>query len=410
MRASLNWLGVEKMDVKDLAVIDEKIVKTQNLLEEYIKKADGKLDAGGVAMVEAKGAIDKLSAQLITLTDRATDLEQKLNESMQGGAEYKGVDIGKICVESAEFKEFAEGKRDKASISVKTAIINATGASQPLVQADRQAGIITAPNRVLRMRDVIAPGSTTSNMIEFAKENVFTNNAGPTISGSPEQVENVTKPESAITFTLASEPVRTIAHWIPVSKQVLADSPMLQSYINSRLMYGLKLKEDTQLLLGTGINGQLQGLYTNRTAYVVSSPTSLYNKKLDVLRHAIAQAQAAEYEPNAIVLNSLDWAKIELAKVGTSDDRYVVGDPKVGTSVPTLWGKAVVVTNSLTAGTFLLGAFDQAAQLFDRETATIEIGLNSDNFVKNMRTILCEERCVLAIYRAGAIVGGAFPS
>jgi len=46
-----------------------------------------------------------------------------------------------------------------------------------------------------------------------------------------------------------------------------------------------------------------------------------------------------------------------------------------------LWGLPVVVSNSLTAGTFLVGSFDMAAQLFDRQSATIEIGLNSDNFV-----------------------------
>ena len=254
------------------------------------------------------------------------------------------------------------------------------------------------------MRDVLAVDRTESNLIEFAKENVFTNNAGPQVSGSPQAFENVTKPESGITFTLATASVTTLSHWIPVSKQVLSDSPMLQSYINTRLMYGLKLKEDTQILLGTGSNGELPGLYTNRTAYSKTSPLS-FTTKIDVVRDAIRQCENSEFQATAIILHSTDWAAIEQAK--DDQKRYLFANPQ-SSAQPMLWGLPVVVTNSLTAGTFLVGAFDMAAQLWDREDAMIEIGLNSDNFVKNMRTILCEERVALTIYRSAGLIGGSF--
>lgn len=372
---------------------------------EEIKSA---LDARDAAILErlaeSKGGLDKLSEQVINMTDRCTEMEQKITEGYKGQNGGNVIDLGKMVTDSDAFKSYMDGHREKAKIEVKTAIINATGQNQPLVPADRLSGIIHNPNRVLRMRDVMAVGRTSSNLIEFAKENTFTNNAGPQVSGSPQQFENVTKPESAITFTLSTQAVSTLAHWIPVSKQVIADSPMLQSYVNSRLMYGLKLKEDTQILLGTGANGQLAGLYTNRTAYSMDSPLS-YTTKLDVLRDAIAQCQASEYMPNAIVLNSADWADIELSK--DSQLRYLFANPQ-SAAAPALWGLPVVVTNSLTAGTFLVGSFDMGAQLWDREDASIEIGLNSDNFVKNMVTILCEERVAVTIYRASALVGGSF--
>jgi HK97 family phage major capsid protein len=62
----------------------------------------------------------------------------------------------------------------------------------------------------------------------------------------------------------------------------------------------------------------------------------------------------------------------------------------------------------MTAGTFLVGAFDRAAQLWDRMDATVEVGLTDNQFVKNMVSILAEERLALCIYQAGALVGGAF--
>lgn len=393
-------------DVKDLAKLDEELVKTQQVLEDFVEKATKHLKDGDVAMVEAKGAIDKLSDKLITLTDRCTDLEQQLNAKANALDGNGVIDVGDMVVKSEAFKDYLEGRRDKARIELKTAIINATGQNQPLVPADRLAGINTTANRVLRMRDVLATGRTSSNLIEYAKENVYTNNAGPTVSGSPQAFENVTKPESAITFTLATATVVTLAHWIPVSKQILSDSPALQSYVNSRLMYGLKLKEDTQILTGTGSNGELPGLYTNRTAYTATSPAT-YTTKLDILREAIRQCAASEYMATAIVLHHTDWAAVELAK--DSQNRYIFANPQ-SAATPMLWGLPVIVTNSMTSGAFLVGAFDMAAQLWDREDATVEIGLNSDNFTKNMRTILCEERLALTIYRAAAMVGSTFAS
>ncbi len=392
-------------DILDLKAVESALLKSHDTLEGFIAKSNAELKDLGAVSQETKSAINNLSAESIKLADRVAEMEKKLTSGMESdGTELS---IGEQFVKSDGFQALAEGRQSRARINIKTAIINTQPAStsQPLVQGDRLAGIVTTANRILHMRDLIPVGRTSSNLIEFAKENVFTNNAGPTISGSPEQVENVTKPESAITFTLATEPVRTLAHFIPASTQVLSDSPMLESYINSRLMYGLKLKEDTQILLGTGINGQLQGLYTNRTAYSKTSPLS-YTTKLDVLRDAIRQVQTSEYMPTGIVLNPTDWAAIELAK--GSDLRYLWANPQSAAS-PVLWGLPVVVTNSITAGTFLVGAFDMAAQLWDRQDATVEMSLeDSTNFQKNMVTIRCEERLAVTIYRATALVGGSF--
>jgi HK97 family phage major capsid protein len=397
----------------DLTKIQAELMSQHDLLVKAIEVANRQVDENGKMHTDTRSMVEKLSANCITLADRCVKMEQRISDLVQNGPQRGAdgrIDIGKAFVESDGFKSYAEVAEgagmsgQKYRMSFKTAIINATGLNQPLVPAQYLAPIIAPPRRVLRMRDVMTVGRTGSNMIEFPKETAFTNNAGPQVSGSPQAFENVVKPESAITFELANYPVCTVAHWIPASKQVLADAPALMSYINGRLMYGLKLKEDTEILLGTGANGRIHGLYTDRTAYTVPSPT-VYTTKLDVLRDAIAQAQASEYDPNAIVLNSDDWAEIELSK--DDQGRYMFANPQ-SAAQPILWGLPVVITNSLTANTFLLGSFDQAAMLWDREDATVEVGLNADNFTRNMITILCEERICVTVFRATAIIGGAF--
>lgn len=60
-------------------------------------------------------------------------------------------------------------------------------------------------------------------------------------------------------------------------------------------------------------------------------------------------------------------------------------------------------------GEFLVGGFRQAAQVFDREQAVVEISTeDSDNFRKNMVTIRAEERIALQVTRPEAFVHGPF--
>lgn len=347
----------------------------------------------------------ELSERNVELTDRLTAVEQRIAEGGHGSTVSAPRSmLGKMVTDSDTFKNFQNGVGNSARIELKTAIVNATGTGQPLVQGDRLRGIVHGAERRLTMRDLLTVSPTDSNLVEYAKENTFTNNAGPQVGNSPEEFENVTKPESAFSFTLETAAVTTLAHTIPVSRQVMSDSAALRNFLEQRMVYGLKLKEDTQILLGTGANGQLPGLFVNRTAYSMDSPLS-YTTKLDVLRDAIGQVQASDYEPNGIVLNSADWTDICLSK--DSQLRYLAGDPQTGMGAQ-LWGLPVVVTNSMTSGSFLVGAFDMAAELFDRQSVTVEFGYSSDQFVKNMITLLVEERIALAIYRSDALVGGSF--
>ena len=397
-----NLTDDQRENLVELKAVEQSLETKFGELDETMEKMNGQLKDSGDASVEVKAEMEKLSKDYDGLYDRIKEIEVKgvsLNE------EANDMDIGTEFIKSDQYQALVEGRQGQARMEMKAAIINATGQNQPLVPADRTMGIISEPNRMLRIRDVLAATGTNSNLIEYAKENVFTNNAGPTVAGSPEAFENVTKPESGITFTLATEAVQTIAHWIPASKQVIADSAQLQGYISGRLTYGLKLKEETQLLAGTGINGELNGLITQATAYTVQSPQ--LTNEMDIIREAIKQAQLSEYFPTNIVLNPQDWYDIDVRKVGTSDDRYVVGNPRE-MSAPRLWGLPVILSNSITAGTFLLGAFDMGAEIKDRMQSVVEVSReNSDNFVRNMITILAEERLALVVYRPAAFITGS---
>jgi HK97 family phage major capsid protein len=252
------------------------------------------------------------------------------------------------------------------------------------------------PDRRMTVRDLLAPGTTSASSVEYVQETGFTNSAGMVAEGT-------SKPESSLKFDLKTAPVRKIAHWMLASSEILADAPGLQSMIDYRLRYGLEYKEEGQLLNGDGTGQNLLGLIPQATAYSAAFVPSALTA-IDTMRLAALQAALAEYPATGHVMHPTDWARIELTK--DTQGRYIIGNPQGGLA-PTLWGLPVVATQAMTIDKFLTGAFRGAAQVFDRLAATVLVSTeDSDNFRKNLVTILAEERLALAVYRPEAFIFG----
>jgi HK97 family phage major capsid protein len=364
----------------------------------------GKTSAGEKLTEAAKELADEAIIGLNEAKARLDELEQKMvrkhDETVE---ELKS--LGEQVTDDAAVQEFLkQGAKGRVGVEVK-AIISAlttvaAGSSGAFIVPDRVPGVQGVANRPLRVRDLLMQGRTNSNAIQYVQESGFTN-AAATVS----ETAGTTKPQSDLQFALQTSNVTTIAHWVQATRQILDDVPQLQSYINGRLQYGLGFVEDNQLLNGAGTGTDLNGIYTAATAMtdqgIVASPT-----KIDVIRAAILQATLANLPATGIVLHPQDWFTIETAK--DSQARYLVGDPQNRVQ-PRLWGLPVVETLAMTAGNLLVGSFGMGAQIFDRMDARVEISTeDGTNFVKNLVTILCEERLALAIYNTGCFVKGAF--
>lgn len=349
---------------------------------------------------ESKAKVDELLMKQGELNARLQAAEQALADNRGGDNVTNPVTMGQQVVKNDAFADLSKLAKAKGSVGfdIKSAITTPDTPDR-FVQPQRVPGVVTPPQQRLFIRDLLMPGTTQSNSIEYIKESGFTNNAAP-VSENPAGG----KPESDITFSLEAAPVATIAHWIQASKQILSDSGMLQSYIDGRLRYGLMLKEEAQLLKGSGAGLNINGLYTQASSYVNPGVTVDGETQIDRLRLAMLQVQLAEYASDGIVLNPIDWTAIELLK--DTQLRYLFVSPQ-GSTVPTLWGLPVSATQSLDQDEYLVGSFQMGAQLHDREETNVMISTEDrDNFIKNMVTILCEERVGLTVYRPEAFVKG----
>ncbi|EHD7146179.1 phage major capsid protein [Salmonella enterica] len=387
---------------KVTASIEEATDKFNARAEDALKEAkkSGKLSE------ETKAAVDKMASEFNALREAEKtlkaaigELEQHVAQMPLANAKHIVETVGQQVISAEALKTFSAsvegGKR--VSIPVNAALIS-SGVAEGVVEPQRLPGIDTTPKQRLFIRDLIAPGRTSSPAIFWVQQTGFTNKAAVV-------AENTTKPYSDIAFATKITPVTTIAHMFKASKQILDDFAQLQSTVDAEMRYGLKYVEEQEILFGDGTGVHLHGIVPQASAFSAEFKVEQQNG-IDDLRLAMLQAQLARFPASGHVLHFIDWAKIELTK--DTLGRYILANPS-GLTGPTLWGLPVVATEAAAfKGKFLTGAFNAGAQIFDREDANVVISTeNADDFEKNMISIRCEERLALAVKRPEAFIYGS---
>lgn len=386
---------------QELGRIKSDIHTTTDKVREKAEEAIALAKAGKDLTEKQKEITDEVMVKQGEALARMDDFEQKLarvgeqqpQRAKSAGEQFTDGDAFQAFKKSGD--RLRKGQEVRGAVKAVTSLTTSGGL---LIAPDRLPGVIPLPQRPATVRDLLAPGRTNSNLIQYFRELVFTNSTAPVAEGTR-------KPESNLTFEQKQAIVIKLAHFIKATSEILDDVPAMQSMIEERLLYGLRFVEDVQLLMGSGVGNNLAGIYTTASAYV--APFAVAGAtQIDILRLAFLQGELALLPADAAVLHPIDWAKIELLK--DTQGRYLIGNPQ-GSLAPTLWGRRIVTTLAMTANSFLAGNFRQSAQIFDRETADIVVSTeNEDDFVNNRITILAEERLALADYRPEARVKGTF--
>ncbi len=278
---------------------------------------------------------------------------------------------------------------DIPGVDFKT-LITLTGISP---QADRRDSVdMPLEDRIIS--DLMGSSDTTSNVVEYYEETTVTNAATTVAEGSP-------KPESALGWTLRSEPIRKIGTFIPATKEVLDDVPQVEGAIRGRLAYMVRRVEEAQLLTGNGVGQNLTGLLNRGGIQTQAKGT---DPNMDAIYKAMQKIRGSAgtgfSEPTAVVINPNDWTLIKLVR--TADGIYLWGNPS-DEGPDRIWGKPVRQTTAITAGTALVGAFRPWAEVLRREGIVVTLSTeHSTFFVENKVAILAEERLGLAVYRPSA--------
>jgi HK97 family phage major capsid protein len=324
-------------------------------------------------------AIEKLNKdnQANSLTAQASDIRKALEENKANLTKLK--DLDKSAAHGAGFSFKAVGDMLEST--------NISGGNVPVEQ--RIAGLNLIATRRPRLIDLFAKGQAASNIISWVYQANRDGAAGGTTEGS-------TKNQIDFDLVVASQAVVKRTAFIKVSTEMLDDIDFIESEIRNELMRLLMLDVENTAYSGNGTAPNMNGIRTVATAFAAGTFAGTVDNanSADVLVVAMNQIAIANQEaPNAIMMHPSDIAALKLMKVSATDKRYVDRLLYVGMEL-TLDGVPMFGSTLVTAGTYLVGNFNLSV-LYQKQGVMINIGLDGNDWTKNMRTIIAEWRGAL---------------
>lgn len=385
---AVTGVGKKQTELTELGNdLKSKWVKREALDEENTRK----LDEAITATNEQKAAMQEITLKL-----------QEIAQKQESRAKKEGPEIksyGEQITEAKGYDKFKEsGFQGSRKFELKA--VTRVGAAG-ILRDPYESSLVSLEREMPTIRDLLTRIPVASDSIRYAAQTVRTNNAAPVAEGAK-------KPYSDYKWEKRTATIITLAHLAKLTLQALADAPRLSAEVESELRYGLKYVEEAQLLYGSGVGENINGLMTQAPVFAMPGGITLPANatRIDVIRYAMLQLALAHAPADAAVINPIDWTMIELLKDTTN--AYLFANIQ-GTVDRRLWGLRMVETPSIEVGDFLVGAFKYGAELYDREEMNVLISTeNGTDFEDNMATMRCEERVGLGVKRTYAFCKGNF--
>lgn len=413
-------------NLKDVKSLAQWVAEKNDEVQRYIKGSEGKWDDDRVAILDSRTKELEAAQNRLTQLQRVEDVYNQTVERKKDLSEpadhvpfeNNGGDpnitqttgaiksLGEALATSHAIKALATWEKTKFpfslelddyfpsfdNMSVKTVMTRAAGYAPA---NDRTSKLVPYAQREPRVADLIPVTQTNLGTINYMEETTA-------LAGTNAQVsiaEASAKFENALAFTARSAPVETVGTWLPVTTQQLDDVSGIQGIIENRMSLFLQLKEEDLLLNGTGTTPQLIG-FQGAAASAVLSQARGTDTNLDAIYKAMQQIRVTGLaEPDGIVMHPDNFTPINLYKSTTGEYSF---DVTAQQGILRLFGKPLILSPVATSGTALVGSFRSFSEIWRRMGMTVMVGLNSDDFTKNKRTVLAEFREALTIYRQTA--------
>lgn len=418
--------GLEKfaddLDAKGTAPSAEDLENIKNRMAEI-----GALKEQVKAEADLRGEMADAKAFLKSLGGGEEQKTERIVTASGLPMDTRGKTFGEMFVESGAYTEFVGrySNRDgvipngvkgvqsnpfSGAVDLKTLITGASDTSAGATVRNDFYSPITdlVGERELTVADLVTKGQTTSDTVEYVRVTGKTNNAatvaeattaaGPTANTTTGALENAAgagvKPESGLTLEKVSTSVKTIAHWIPITKRAAADASQVRTLVDNFLRYGLNEELEDQILNGDGTGENFDGIMTEVTQTVGSAGTDL-----DAIVDAIRTVRVTgRRKPTALVIHPNDWYSTGFLLAKDGNQNYLVGDPRASVEqLNQLWGLQVVVSEAIAENTALVGDFRQAV-LWEREGVSLMVSdQHADFFTRNLLAILAEMRAAFGV-------------
>lgn len=410
--------GKDGMSGEDMSTLKSHMGAVKDLKAQVKAEADAKGD-----LADAKAFLAQLGAPA-----GETTLPVKASISTASGmsADPQGKTFGELFTESEGYKDFI-GRYGKNGVipngtkgvqsnpfqlDTKALVTGTSSTSGGAFVVNDRYGPLTdlVGERELTLRSLVTVGRTTSDTVEYVRVTGKTNNAATVaeattadpgaISGASPGPYTVApasgvKPESGLALETVSATVKTIAHWIPLTKRAAADASQVRTLVDAFLRYGLNEELEDQILSGNGTGENFTGILNTAGISTVGSAGTDIDAIVDAIRTIRVTGRR---RPTGVVMHPNDWYSTGFLLAKDTTNAYLLANPGAGIDqLNTLWGMQVVVSEAMTENTALVGDFRQAV-LWEREGIDLLVSdQHADFFTRNLLAVLAEMRAAFGV-------------
>lgn len=372
------------------------------------------------------------SKELKKSLDEATQSIEELKSEIKGLADSKSVndrlkEFGDTIVRiKAATEKTKDGKREIKSLgdqiadACKEFVVESNGIKRINVEALKEKGGVKFD---VVMKDASAPVMTTGGAPVAGGVTIDDQiSVDPRKRASIRDLANVASISTQSVVYAQLKDVEGDAAWVPegglkpsmtaevdtvsltagkialtakITTEVMQDIPQLEKEIEAEILNKIGLKEEDGIFNGTGSGGQIQGVGDSLPAFSltgieISKSPNMYDAIVAAYTQIVSTSNMA-YSPNAIRMNPVDYANMQLTK---NDNGDYIRPFKIGDELIT--GLRVVQNPNVPVGSFQMGDF---RYLFIRDYVVLSLnfGWENDDFTKNLVTILGEKRMLAYI-------------
>lgn len=380
------------------------VEKNAHDLSELGKKHGEALEAKA-----SKEDLEKLSIEIKALKDARVD-------ALETAMKAQGVEMGKLLkqIDSAssgqdiDFKTALLDALSSKSEDIKELMKSGAGSIKLDIKASQGAADITTgldfatmesgvgqiPTRQPFIRELFMNQSTTSEYVKYNDQETVVRDA-KNVAACAASTHN-----SKITWQVRSIQMKKVRDYVDLCIDMMDDYAFVQGEVVSLVETDVKLRVDSQLLLGSGAGDELNSVDSVAStfaagSYATSVATPVIADLIKVVGCQISDlGQNNAFNANWALLNPVDACLMQLEK--DANGNYLL--PSYITSDGVQVGAIRVITNNLVpANEMYVGDFTKGT-VFARKGLTVDMSFeNNDNFERELVTVKAYERLNLRV-------------
>lgn len=355
-----------------------------------VKKEDVETIAGD----KIKAAVEPVSAQVEEIKATVKALNEKAGQlTATGGADIDPLNqIAKGIKENLDAKtgrlpEVKVKNFDRMMVKTAGTMTVADDLTSGASVLTYKPGIEALPGRLVNFRSLVSITNSSTGTFAFYREGAKEGSiAFQSTHGNKKSIINARMAQ----VTVVAEYLAGLA---PIAKQMIQDLPFMASFLPQFLLREYLFQEDAEFY------DDLINAATGSTT-ITGTPTN----DVEQVMGWVANLQAANYQPNGIVVNPKDLYKMLISK-GSVEYGLPAGVAVTPSGGITIMGIPVYLSTFVAEDKVLVGDWTKAT-IVQVDGLSVASDDRGDNFDNNTVTYKIESRVALAVLQPAAFVYG----